>query len=221
MYFPTQLKQLIHALHHLNKTLGIPLEHIQVVGESAGGALILQLLSHALHPLEGVPSLEMQSSNGTTSKLGGACIMSPWVSLTGDTGSHMENSDSDVLPTRSWKYLGEQTLLPLSLETDSEYEKIKPYLEALKSPGAWFDGIDKVVKRIMVTVGEKECLRDDVLEVVKKLQQGVQDDEGDRRDEFLIPVVHENGVHNDQYLDFMAGQGGSDELTSQIIHWLE
>ncbi|PPQ66705.1 hypothetical protein CVT26_009565 [Gymnopilus dilepis] len=213
-YFPTQLKQLVHALQYLHNNLGVPYEQIHIAGESAGGALTLQLLSHILHPLEDVPTLELRGANGSPSKLGGALIMSPWVSITGDTGSHKENSDTDVLPAYSWKYLGEQTLLPLSQEPDSNYGTIKPYVEALKAPEGWFNGVDGVLKRVLVTVGEKECLRDDVVEVGKKLGQG-------NGDTFATTVVQKGGVHNDQYLDFMAGQGGAGELTAQVIHWLE
>ncbi|PPQ85784.1 hypothetical protein CVT25_002846 [Psilocybe cyanescens] len=64
-----------------------------------------------------------------------------------------------------------------------------------------------------MTVGEKEYSRDEVLQVVKKMS-------ATRGDGSLVTaVVHRNGVHNDQYLDFMA-KVRPGELTSQIIQWL-
>jgi len=148
-YFPTQLKQTLAALNHLTNN-GVRSENIQIAGESAGGALILQLLSHMLHPLSNVPGFPDHM------KLGRACIMSPWVSLTGNIGSHFENTDSDVLPAETWAYLGEQTLPSLS-------DVSGPFLQAIDASDDWFTGAEKRVKRLLLTVGEKECLRDDVL----------------------------------------------------------
>ncbi|KAF9555947.1 alpha/beta-hydrolase [Agrocybe pediades] len=199
-YFPTQLKQTILALNHL-LSLGVRPENIQVAGESAGGALVLQLLSHILHPVPDLPLLPKGI------KLGGACIMSPWVSLTGNTGSHLENSDSDVLPAKTWAYLGEHTLPALS-------DASRPYLQAIDAPEGWFKGVDRHVRRVLVTVGERECLRDDVLKVARKLETATDD-------AFLSVFVHVNGVHNDQYLDFMAGEKQLGDLTPQLIGWLE
>jgi len=204
-YFPTQLKQTVLAIQHLI-SCGTTPDNIHIVGESAGGALILQLLSHILHPVsgDGVPQLTL----GDGAKLGSGCIMSPWVSLNGKTGSHLANSDSDVLPASTWAYLGEQSSRSLSNSAT-----IRPYLEALSTPEGWFSGIDGIVKRVMVTVGENECLRDDVLEVARKL--------GNDGDGFLTTVLDRNGVHNDQYLDIMAGEQPQGDLVAKIILWLK
>ncbi|KAH9475180.1 Putative steryl acetyl hydrolase mug81 [Psilocybe cubensis] len=199
-YFPTQLKQTVIAVQHLISK-GVKPENIQMAGESAGGALILQLFSHILHPVPGVPLLPKGI------QFASACIMSPWVTLTADSGSHAANSDKDVLPASAWAYLGQQSLPSVSSTTQA-------YLEALKAPEGWFEGIDCSVQRILITVGENECLRDDVLEVARKLSS-TRDDRS-----VVTTIVHKNGVHNDQYLDFMSNVTPGD-LTPQIIQWLQ
>ncbi|CAA7271864.1 unnamed protein product [Cyclocybe aegerita] len=200
-YFPTQLTQLVRAIHHLFQQ-GVHPSNIHLAGESAGGALVLQLLSHILHPVPNVPPI--------AAKFGSACILSPWVSLDGKTGSHLLNSNNDVLPAYTWAYLGEQST-PSFEVTGLGAEGARPYLEALKAPEDWWYGLSGVVKRIFVSVGEYECLRDDVVEVARKLG----------KDDFVTTVVQMKGVHNDQYLDVMAGEKRPGELTLKITEWLE
>ncbi|KAF9525447.1 Alpha/Beta hydrolase protein [Crepidotus variabilis] len=202
-YFPTQLKQTILALNHLRSS-GIKPENIHIAGESAGGALILQLLSYILHPLSDkfIPSLNFQRGD----RFGSFCIMSPWVSLNGKTGSHLANSDSDVLPASTWAYLGDQNRPSLNSSKEASY-----FMEALNVPDEWFSGTFGVVDRILISVGEKECLRDDVLEVAQKLGNGGQK---------LRVVVDKNGVHNDQYQDIMAGYSHQRQLTKDIRGWM-
>ncbi|KAJ3513165.1 hypothetical protein NLJ89_g3105 [Agrocybe chaxingu] len=200
-YFPTQLTQLVRAIHHLFQQ-GIHPSNIHFAGESAGGALVLQLLSHILHPVPNVPPI--------AAKFGSACIMSPWVSVDGKTGSHLLNSNNDVLPAYTWAYLGEQSA-PSFEVPGLGAEGARPYLEALNAPEDWWYGLSGVVKRVFVSVGEYECLRDDVVEVARKLGK-----EG-----FVTTVVQTKGVHNDQYLDVMAGEKRPGELTLKITEWLE
>ena len=194
-YFPTQLSQIVLAVDHLIAK-GIKPQNITLIGESAGGALILQLVSHILHPYPGIPSFPAGI------RFNAACIMSPWVALEGNTGSFAENDQSDSLPASTWAYLGEQTLSKMTPDQ-------RPYLEASKAPEGWFEGAHSVLPEILLTVGEKECLRDDVVKVGKMLEGA---------DVYIQPF----GVHNDQYLDCLAAPkkkpGGP--LTKRILDWL-
>ena len=194
-HFPTQLSQLVLAVEHLIAK-GIKPQNITLVGESAGGALILQLVSHILHPYPGVPILPKSI------RFNGACIMCPWVALEGNTGSFAENDKSDSLPAATWAYLGEQTLSKMTPDQC-------PYLEASMAPEGWFEGANSIFPEVLFTVGEKECLRDDVVKVAKMVE-GAE------------VYIHPFGVHNDQYLDCMVSPkrkpGGG--LTKRILDWL-
>ncbi|KAH6905869.1 Alpha/Beta hydrolase protein [Coprinopsis sp. MPI-PUGE-AT-0042] len=199
--FPTPLAQTVAAIQHLI-TSGISPENIHIAGESAGGGLVLQLLSHLLHPYPSVPPLTLAKS----SKLGSMCIMSPIASLTSTSKSYTANSDLDVLPSWSWSELCAHSHGPLKKEPGS-----RPYLEPANAPEGWWKGAQDVVGKVWVSVGEWECLRDDVLTVATALKTV----EGS--DEWLTSFVEPKGVHNSQYLDCMVGESG--ELARRIQEW--
>ncbi|KAJ3569975.1 hypothetical protein NP233_g4709 [Leucocoprinus birnbaumii] len=181
--FPTQLRQAIGGLSHLI-SVGIKPEDIHLIGESAGGGLVTQVLSHLLHPYKDIPPIALSSS------LGSAFLMSPWVSMTTDAPSYTSNSDSDVLPGYSWAYFGSNILATLP-------EDGKPYVEAIKAPAGWWAGVENIVKKITIYTGEAECLRDDDVALGKTLK----DYHGD-----VTTFVHEKGVHVDPYLSQSVGE---------------
>jgi len=195
--FPTQLKQATLALEHLISSGARP-QNIQIVGDSAGGNLILQLISHILHPLEGIPRTNLSSP------IRGAYLMSPWVSLTGDAGSMTSNDDNDIIGTKCINEWGHQVLEGVP---DSQL----PYIYPNKAPESWFKGIDTVVDRVLITAGSAECLRDPIEVFAKQigsLHSGA---------DFLM---QQNGVHNDPYFDFFTKEKKLGKLTPQILGWL-
>ncbi|RDB17645.1 putative steryl acetyl hydrolase mug81 [Hypsizygus marmoreus] len=196
--FPTQLIQAVTAVKYIIDS-GVEPRNIQIVGDSAGGNLALAFLAHMLHPLDSVPRISL------TSRISGVYLMSPWVSFTGDTGSHMINDNTDVVGAKTFAYCGRKVMTGVP-------ESLRVYLEASKSPGSWFKGIDELVKRILVSAGGAECLRDDIIEVAKQLSRNHQHVELD---------IQEGSVHNDPYYDFFVGEKKMGDLTPRIVDWLE
>ena len=97
---PTQLTQIVFAVKHLLST-GLAPHDIQLAGDSAGATIILQLISHILHPVPDVPTL----SNG--SPFGNVLLISPWVCLSPKAeGFIVNNSKQDLLSTQVWMHLG-------------------------------------------------------------------------------------------------------------------
>jgi acetyl esterase/lipase len=195
--FPTQLRQATLAIQHIISS-GVKPENIQIVGDSAGANLALSLLSHMLHPLEGVPHLSL------TSRIRGVYLMSPWTSLTGDTGSHLVNDKSDIVGAKTFGYCGRKVFAGVP---ESRY----PYLEASKVPDSWFKGIDRLVDRVLITAGGAECLRDDIAQLSRKIAEHHPE---------ATFIVHAGGIHNDPYYDFLAGETNLCELTLRILNWL-
>ncbi|KAG6883608.1 hypothetical protein C0993_005183 [Termitomyces sp. T159_Od127] len=195
--FPTQFVQAIEALQHVIMS-GCNPEDIYIVGDSAGGNLALALLSHMLHPVESLPPISL------TSRIGGVFLMSPWVSLTGDTGSHLINDSLDIVGAKTFAYCGRKVL-------EDVPDSLRVYLEMSKVPDTWFKGIDKLVNRILVTAGGVECLRDDIIQVSHKLSQNHSN---------VRLIVQENGVHDDPFFDFFAGEMNLCDLTPKILGWL-
>ncbi|KAG6908729.1 hypothetical protein DXG01_003574 [Tephrocybe rancida] len=192
--FPTQLKQAVLAVQHLIAS-GVKPQNIQLTGDSAGGNLIFELLSHILHPLAGVPSLTL------TAPFGGAYAMSPWVDLTSSTGSMVTNDDSDIIGPAALLYWG-------AIVLDGISEEHRPYLEASRTPEGWFDKLPSVVDRILITAGDAECLRDGIVVFADRIGKV------HNKTQFLIQT---HGVHNDPFFDFVVDTKVKGELTPSIL----
>jgi len=201
--FPAPLHQAVLAVQHFLDQ-GVRPENIHLAGESAGGGLVLQVLSHLLHPLPGraVPALALPPG----ARFGSMCIMSPIAKLDTAAGSYAENSDLDVLPEHSWAEFYEFVGAFVKPE-----ESGVPYVEAARAPERWFADADKVVRRVWLSTGEYECLRDDNLAVMEMFSSADA--------KFLTTYIEPKGVHVCHYLDLMAGEAGP--LAHKIIQWVE
>ncbi|KAE9400362.1 alpha/beta-hydrolase [Gymnopus androsaceus JB14] len=217
--FPTQLNQLTIALTHLLSS-GVKQESVILLGDSAGGNLIMQLMVHTLHPFEGVAGSPIVSraseSKQTPSVLGGICLISPWLSLDTWTPSFVKNNDLDILAGRSLLYWGKAYLSDVP---ESYLPWIKPVLSAPVSqePWKWLATLDEYVGRVLITAGGKENLLDDSLGLYDTLKN--------------IPSLHldleldveEEGIHGDPVLDAWVPQkdgGGLSDATMKIISWV-
>ncbi|KAJ7619279.1 Alpha/Beta hydrolase protein [Roridomyces roridus] len=200
--FPTQLKQLCRALEFLLDA-GVKPENLQLTGDSAGGNLILQLVSQILHPLPNVPLVPTLSA-----PLRGILLISPWTNLTADSPSHSQNGSFDSVGPTTLSDWGSRTKDAM---TDPEREA--PFVEAVRAPEGWFAGIDKLVERVLVTAGGVESLRDDVVLVGEMLKKEIPGTE---------VVVQPGGMHEDMYLDFSAKEdlGRLGTLTPLIVEWV-
>jgi acetyl esterase/lipase len=194
--FPTPLKQTVAAIEHLVST-GVQPPNLYITGDSAGANLVLQVISHILHPLEGVRPLRLPS------RIGGIFLMSPWVKLSGTDGSMAFNDDSDIIGPLCVNYWGKQVLLGIP---DSQL----PYIEASRAPDSWFKAMDTVVERVLITAGSAECLCDSIEVFAQKIcdyHSGAT---------FLM---QEHGVHDDPYLDFLTKETKKGTLMIPILEW--
>lgn len=202
--FPTQLQQVVDAFQYLFK-IGYEPSNIILVGDSAGGNLIFQTLLHILNPSSAVDQLLPPPGK----KLAGVLAVSPWFGLTNanKTGSWAENKDADIVSGDGLKGMANVYLEGISPHS-------YPYLDtAMCTPATWFDGIDAVVDKILITAGEKECCRDDIIKVGKQIKA-------------LHPrgttiFVQADGLHVDAFLDVPSDQSPPVELTEIIYEWLK
>ncbi|KAJ3506868.1 hypothetical protein NLJ89_g6622 [Agrocybe chaxingu] len=199
LQFPGQLKQGVRAVRHLLDS-GVKPENIQLVGDSAGAAFIYQIWSHILHPVEGAPKLELSSP------FGGTYMVSPWVRLTDDEGKFFSSKGNrDYLMPATGNYWGHKVLdgLPASAI---------PYIEANTAPEDWLQGLEKCVKRVLISAGGAETLYGEIIkfqEVVKKHHKDV------------TLYLEEHGVHNEPYLSFMTKEKDLGEVTPLVLDWLD
>ncbi|KAL0566438.1 hypothetical protein V5O48_015579, partial [Marasmius crinis-equi] len=196
--FPTALRQAVLGLQNLLDS-GIRPENIQIVGDSAGGNLILQLFSHLLHPLPDVPTLTQNNV-----KLNGTCLVSPWVSFRDEDRTHILRSSIDLLKAPAIREFADFILhdVPESREC---------YFELLKTPGSWWAGLDSKVDRVLLIAGADECFKEDIV----KLDRNVR-----RHHKEVTLFVQEYGVHVEPYLDFMVGEKELPAITSDIVAWI-
>jgi acetyl esterase/lipase len=209
--YPTQLRQAVLSLRFL-LSQGISPSNIILAGESAGGNLILGLLSHILHPIANLPAPPKLST-----PLCGAYLGSPWVSLTGDTGSHEKFSSRDVCSRETLATLGKTFLEGISQNqlpyvTFSPQASAKLGLASATTEGWWKD-VSGVCSKFFVTAGDIECLRDDAVEFAELL-------ENQARPAPVRLIVQRNGVHLDPALDFTLGDGEKNALTPIVSEWL-
>ncbi|KAL0564471.1 hypothetical protein V5O48_017573 [Marasmius crinis-equi] len=209
--FPTQLTELTFALTHILDSMHASASKIYLAGDSAGGNLILQFLSHTLHPLplEGVPP----SPLGTTpdsEPLGGVLLISPWTSLNESTPSQTHNDETDWVSQDVLARWGKNYLSGLD-------EKYLSYVKPLKyADDKWFDGVDKIAKRILVTTGDAEKLMDDAVGIHDRLsREGVEG-----RPEVKL-FIQAEGVHDDALVEFGAGGTSLTHGGMVMVEWLK
>lgn len=201
--FPAQLRQLTAATQHLF-SVGVQPDRLHLVGDSAGANLILQLLSHTLHPLP--PDLVQPSPLVNLSKkLPGICLMSPWVAVTGDFPSSKGNAEMEWVDRDLSIATGRTFLQPIP-------EAQRAYVEVVKAPKDWFSGIDKITDRFFVSLGTNECLVDPINALINAFE---------RHHPSVEVVVQEHGVHNDVLQDFFAKETKLGHITVSVDSWLE
>jgi acetyl esterase/lipase len=195
--FPTQLNQLLLAVQHFISS-GVPPARIFLAGNSAGGNLVLQLISHILHPspLSPLPS-------GLTG-LCGACLISPWVMLDTVLPSELMNDATDFAPARSIRAWQEAYLAALPAAH-------RAYVEAGSAPSEWFTGLGQVVRCILVTAGRNEVLYDSIRHRAQTLEAA----HGHIRLD-----VQDGGVHCDPMFDISAKSTVPHLVEERIIEWL-
>lgn len=197
--FPTQLRQINAAVTHV-LSKGTSPSNIILTGDSAGGNLILQFLSHTLHPLPDITPPPTLSS-----PLAGVLLISPWVAFGQEYLSFKENDKKDNINHSSLKFMAD--LATPGIPTGQEQ-----WFEPIKSDEAWWHGLDGKVKRVMSTAGEVECLKDPIEEFsMSRLKPNVKD---------FSWLVEKNGVHIDFLCDFQVKQGGKGEAYGKVISWL-
>ncbi|THU95609.1 alpha/beta-hydrolase [Dendrothele bispora CBS 962.96] len=193
--FPTVLTEAVSGLQLLLKQ-GVQPQNLYLAGDSAGGNLIFQLFSHILHPLPNVPVLNL---NG---RLRGAYLMSPWISISGEGGNQSAHDKTDVISAGSLQELSKYLL------KDVPPEQIC-YLEALKASESWFNGLDQIVEKVIITCGDAECMFEEITAFEKKLSRHLK---------ATKLLVLKNGVHIEPCVDFYLKEEPN-KATIEVMEW--
>ncbi|KAJ7852125.1 Alpha/Beta hydrolase protein [Mycena leptocephala] len=194
--FPTPLRQACLAMEYFFKA-GLRPGNLQIVGDSAGGNLALQLVSQMIHPRDGLPNIR------PSAPIRGLCLVSPWASLTADSKSCIEFDGIDTMTRDALRQAGAEILSGFSDDENA-------FGEPAKASALWFKGVDEVVERVLITAGATECMRDDIVQVSNQLKGHHQN---------VQLVVQNGGLHDDMFLDFMVKEKKLGTLTPLVVNW--
>ncbi|KAJ3989604.1 Alpha/Beta hydrolase protein [Lentinula detonsa] len=213
--FPIQLFQATQALRHLF-SIGCKPSDIQIVGDSAGGNLVTQLLSHMVHPFP-LPSFVPPLHLPPGIRLRGACMISPWVGLSDPDqwGSTLRTKDYDVTVHQNLREAGEHYINAISnINIPHELSQLIPYAEPVLAPDDWYlDLQNSVVDRVLVTAGKEERLFDQIEVFFRCKIKPYHSD--------AILLVQGGGIHDDIIMDFEISETPlRNELTPVVLEWM-
>ncbi|KAL8964555.1 MAG: hypothetical protein Q9197_006881, partial [Variospora fuerteventurae] len=150
-----QLHQAVLLLKYLVDDQGKEPKKMILCGDSAGGNLILGLLSHLLNPHPSLPPLALREP------LLGAALISPWGVFSTSAPSFTRNEEHDSVNgaiLRKWS-----TYFTGGAPADN-------YNQPFLAPGSWWSQLNGVVQELLITAGTDEVLLDGIAEFAKTIE---------------------------------------------------
>jgi len=177
------------------------------MGDSAGGNILLALLSHISHPH---PSTSLPIPRITLSRpFRGAVLNSPWISFDLLADSFKQNEYKDCISTEVGKKWSSAWLeCPWPHKEASDY-----YNQAITAPLKWWEGLQ--VQEVLIVAGEEEVLIDGIKDFAQRLSKGFGEEK-------VTLVVAQGGYHDQPYLDLQLGYKEKNEgqQAKEIKHWI-
>lgn len=159
--YPVQLRQGVDALTHILES-GVQPRDITIGGDSAGGNLTAQIISHLCDPTPLIPIIMLQEP------LAGAFLVSPWLSNKRTDGSYMQNGWIDMLSAETVSksniyYLGLSSVTDEPAEAQEVAFPLDRDLEYLRQ-------MSTVVKQTYITAGTEEVFLNQALRYASEVQ---------------------------------------------------
>ena len=158
--YPTQINQAAAALRYLVFDQKRDPSTIIIAGDSAGGNLVTAILSHIAHPHPQLAPLDLGG------RLGGAVMISPWISFSTSDPSFKENAKSDILTTSGLDRASNTYIGPGGRHDN--------YTEPVRAPPQWWAPVTDVVDEILIWGGGGEILIDSIRRFAANLKAGFQ-----------------------------------------------
>ncbi|KAJ6263148.1 hypothetical protein Dda_1708 [Drechslerella dactyloides] len=216
--YPTQLVQSVEALRYLLETCKYDPANIIISGDSAGGCLVLSVISHILHNHPAIAPLTLSAP------LGGVISISPWTSFDTSAASFKRPTGFDVvLPSfvDVWsRWLVDHPSEPRSAQlppTDAYTEPLAAssggkivnytwdeYNQPNQAKAGWWAGFP--VRKTQILIGEDETLRDSIVELVSVFQEGATRKRDGKGGTEVQVVMCEGEIHTECLYDtFIPG----------------
>ena len=152
--YPKQLQQAVELVRYAIETLHRSPSDIVLLGDSAGGNLIMAIMSHILHPHSVIPPLSLERGN----EFRAAILISPWVSNITTWPSYERNKNTDMITV---------DLLGMLIQAYLGKAPLDNYIEPAVAEENWFKGLP--VSDMLITAGGAEVLQDSIEDFGKKL----------------------------------------------------
>ena len=157
--FPRQLEEAVAGYEYLVNEVGIPSAKIAFLGDSAGGSILLSLLTHMQVPLPSIPAV----SRNIEKPGKGIFLISPWISLWLERG-YEERKHSDIISPGSLR-----TWASGLVHESPQAGNAATYLEFV-TPSPERGSMAAILPdRVWVSAGEDELFLDNILGFVQQL----------------------------------------------------
>lgn len=163
--YPTQLRQAVSGLSKLLSS-GISPSDIIIGGDSAGGNLAAQLLYHLAQPHADLLPIALSEP------LAGAFMVSPLLSSKTDFLSFKENDGIDMLSVRHIRNATKDLFGNDNIEPGKDLTDQQKSAFPLEMSPETFRGISTVTRKLYITAGQHEVLRDQAREFADEVKQG-------------------------------------------------
>jgi acetyl esterase/lipase len=203
--YPTQFRQAVAALAHLTARGRAP-SSIAVLGDSAGAHIALCAAAHVLHPHPAVPALAPAGA------LAGLCCLSPRTSNATDAPSCAANTRRDTLERATFRRWIDAFRAGSALAGAAGAAADGAYTAPVDAPAEWWTGFGgRVARRVFVSAGAHECLRDYQVAFAEQMRAvpGVD----------VTLVVEPRGIHDSPLMDIGSGRPKTD-LIRAVEAWL-
>lgn len=144
--YPCQLREGLDALRYLVEVEGKEPGKIILGGDSAGGNLVLGILSHLSHPH---PHPSIPAGPYIHEDLAGALLMGPWVSFDQTWPSIKRNVNRDCV-----------SLVPSSVSAENwlGQKPLDKYNEPLRAPVDWWSNVK--ARQLLLVTGADDLMVD-------------------------------------------------------------
>ncbi|KAF8590158.1 hypothetical protein K439DRAFT_1612159 [Ramaria rubella] len=205
--YPTQYQQAVLTLQHILAS-GISPADIVISGDSAGGMLMFQVLSHILHPHPLLLVIPVPSV-----LFAGILAISLWL-IFECTAPSIRDNVRDLIAAQSVHDYAEKVCKG-SVLSETQGELGGYWSEPLKAPAEWWDHTGAVTGHLLLTYGEWEFLRDHVVLLGETLDVALR--AGGKVD--LMVWNEQRGIHDSPVMDTALGRAPND-ITKAIAGWI-
>ncbi len=149
---------------------GVRPSNLLIGGDSAGGTLTAELLGHILHPHPHPDAAPITLRE----PLAGTFLVSPWLSEDYSRTSYREHATVDMLNASIIRKVATANLAGTSWEQEKREGKGWWPAPLDAADPSWLDGLERITKKVYVTVGGHEVLKDDGVTFAKLVSERTQ-----------------------------------------------